>query len=485
MPSPMLWAAMLPHTSTPATPSLVATPGGNAPAADALAGAACWALQFTPRVVCMAATNTAGANAPPWPDALALELSASQRLFGGWRTLQQRLQTEGAAQQLQAPAWASTCLGAVALARYGQSMRARNAFASQLDALPLHALDAVAAHAPTLARLGCTTLGQVRALPRGGMVRRFDRALLTALDQAYGTVPEAYPWAALPQQFYARWELPYRVEHADALLHGAQRLLLQLCGWLAAQRAGITAFTLRWCHDAMRAKSAGDGGEITIRTAEPTRQLAHLARLLQEHLAHTRLEAPVGELALLADHPVPLTETSASLLAERVAHQEALGPVLERIAARVGSSHVVRPHVQCDHRPEWQVRWLPAAQALPRQPVEAPPWPQPSFLLDKPLRLAQDRQGQPLYQGRLALIAGPHRLEAGWWHRSPGFMAPADGDDADQAQADAEAQTPSQTQLLALRDYWVALSSQHVALWVYHTRLQSDTGAWFLHGMFA
>ena len=66
-------------------------------------------------------------------------------------------------------------------------------------------------------------------------------------------------------------------------------------------------------------------------------------------------------------------------------------------------------------------------------------------------------------------------------------MAPADGDDADQAQADAEAQTPSQsqTQLLALRDYWVALSSQHVALWVYHTRLQSDTGAWFLHGMFA
>jgi len=62
-----------------------------------------------------------------------------------------------------------------------------------------------------------------------------------------------------------------RVEHAPAMLFGARRLMLQMAGWLMARRSGVTAFTLRWCHDAMRAKSAGDGGELTVRTAQATR----------------------------------------------------------------------------------------------------------------------------------------------------------------------------------------------------------------------
>jgi protein ImuB len=31
-------------------------------------------------------------------------------------------------------------------------------------------------------------------LPRGGISRRFDKALLLALDQAYGLQPEAHAW---------------------------------------------------------------------------------------------------------------------------------------------------------------------------------------------------------------------------------------------------------------------------------------------------
>ena len=36
-----------------------------------------------------------------------------------------------------------------------------------------------------LVRLGCPNLGQVRALPRGGISRRIDAGLLAALDPAY------------------------------------------------------------------------------------------------------------------------------------------------------------------------------------------------------------------------------------------------------------------------------------------------------------
>ena len=102
-----------------------------------------------------------------------------------------------------------------------------------LDRLPLKVLAAVQLHEATLARLGCRTLGDVRRLPRGGLSRRFDKALLLALDRAYGLQPEAHSWIEVPATFEARLELLSRVEMAPALLFGARRLLL-ISGILAA-----------------------------------------------------------------------------------------------------------------------------------------------------------------------------------------------------------------------------------------------------------
>jgi protein ImuB len=56
-------------------------------------------------------------------------------------------------------------------------------------------------------RTGCRTWGQLRALPRGGVARRFGAALLQA-GQAYGERPEVCPWLALPEVFDMRLELP-------------------------------------------------------------------------------------------------------------------------------------------------------------------------------------------------------------------------------------------------------------------------------------
>ncbi|WP_049763833.1 DNA polymerase Y subunit UmuC family protein [Polaromonas naphthalenivorans] len=103
--------------------------------------------------------------------------------------------------------------------------------AQLLDPLPFAVLSAVNVHAATLARLGCRTLADVRRLPRSGIGRRFDAALLAALDQAYGLRPEVYDWVALPATFTARLELPGRVETSAGLLFGARRLLLQLGSW--------------------------------------------------------------------------------------------------------------------------------------------------------------------------------------------------------------------------------------------------------------
>lgn len=89
-----------------------------------------------------------------------------------------------------------------------------------------------------------------------------------------------------------------------------------------------------------------------------------------------------------------------------------------------------------------------------------PPW-----LLPQPLRL-EVKGEKPHYHGPLRLLAGPQRLETGWW------------DD-------------TQPQGAASRDYFIALSEEAGLLWVYRERLASSAHAgtppvrWFLQGVYA
>jgi protein ImuB len=440
----LLWAALL----------LPPSPDAALPSDEALRGVATWALQFTPRVALS-------------EDAVLIEVEASARLFGGKRALRDRVVHEGADLGVRSVAWAANSQAAHALARAGVENGFKRPLEELLDRLPLSVLSAVQAHEATLARLGCRTLGDVRRLPRGGLSRRFDKALLLALDRAYGLQPEAHTWVEPPQTFDARLELLSRVEMAPALLFGARRLLLQMCGWLAARHSGISAFTLSWAHDTMRSRQAGDGGELIIRTAEASRNLEHLCRLLAEHLAKVELQAPVGDLRLIATEIVALDPKSASLLPDPAQDGESLQLVLERIAARIGPDRVLRPVLTDDHRLEWMQMWQPLPRPsvhAVRKPTPELQMPQPTWMLPQPLKLAT-REHRPMYQGVLQLLTGPHRVEGGWWHRI------GQGEEATSAHVE--------------RDYWLALSEHAGVLWIFKQRLAGDETAWYLHGIFA
>jgi protein ImuB len=148
--------------------------------------------------------------------------------------------------------------------------------------------------------------------------------------------------------------------------------------------------------------------------------------------------------------------------------------VLERIAARLGPRRVLRPVTAEDHRPEWMCHWQPAPAQRPRRVARPLDHPQPTFILPQPLRLAL-RDSRPLYQGPLQLLAGPHRIEFGWWDR----VGERSGDTRDPGVPDAN------THRQVARDYWVALSEHAGVLWIYQTRLADERSAWFLHGIFA
>lgn len=437
----MLWAALLLPAPSPST----------TPSSDELHGLATWALQFTPKVAVM-------------EESVVLDVEASSRLFGGKRALRDRMLHESRQLGASALAWAPTSLGALALARAGKENGVTRPLAAVLDPLPMTVLSAVGPHLTTLTQLGCRTLGDIRALPRGGIGRRFSQALLTAMDQAYGLRPEAHRWVTLAEAFRSRLELMARVELAPALLFGARRLMMQLCAWLAARHCGTTAVALRWQHDFMRPRSASTGGEVVVRTAAATRDLEHLCRLLAEHLAQTRLEAPAAELELEALEVVPLEQPSGSLLPDVGQSAETLALVLERVAARLGGDRVLRPALVEDHRLEWMQLWRPAAQPPGRQRPRRTRIPQPTFVLPQPLKLAM-RGDRPMYQGPLHLLAGPHRVEGGWWDRA----------------ADEQGETTRGV----MRDYWVALSEHCGVLWIYQERRVDDRASWYLHGSFA
>lgn len=436
------WAALLPLPPSASTSPIDAHALGV------------WALQFTPRVALL-------------EEAAVAEVSSSARLFGGLDTLH-RLVDAGASELGARVAWAPTGTSALALVRHARETDDHNGFRapiqSILDCLPLEAIAAVRAHQPTLARVGCRTLGDVRRLPRGGLSRRFDKSLLAGLDQAYGLRPEAYEWLTLPEHFHARLELMSRVETAPALLFGSRRLLLQMSGWLIARRLGTVAFTLRWCHDVMRSKDAGTGGELTVRTGRPTQNVDHLARLLAEHLAKVEMLAPAGDIEMFATEVAPIVEESRSLIPETLRKSASTELALERIQARLGSECVRVPMPSDDHRLEWMQAWNSDLSRRSKSVTSSYELPLPSWVLKEPLRL-MERDHRPYYQGPLQLLLGPDRVEGGWWHRN--------------------GKGPDAKALNVQRDYWLALSAHAGVLWVFQQRLAGDATAWFLHGHYA
>jgi protein ImuB len=118
----------------------------------------------------------------------------------------------------------------------------------------------------------------------------------------------------------------------------------------------------------------------------------------------------------------------------------------------------------------------PVARAAERAAEPSAPYnvALPCWLLGEPQPL-HVLHNRPHYQGALRLLAGPHRVEAGWWDVT------------------ASASTGSAPGTM-VRDYFVAASPRAGLLWVFRSRLpQAPPGAgwaevagdgWFLHGIY-
>ncbi len=419
--------------------------------ADALRAVALALLRFSP---CVALDDEA---------TLIVDVGPSLRLFGGLpslcRQVRATLAALGYAARLSA---APTAGGAWLLARMSASARARIrrrvagqvSLVRSLDRLPCVLLPDARPYAGWFDGLGCRTLADLRGLPRAGLQRRCGPALLAALDRAYGDAVEPLAWMAVPPVFDVRLELQERVEYAEAVLFVARRLVVQLCGWLAARHLSLAAMTFDLEHE--RGRQAVPPTPLEFAFASPVRDEAHFMRLLGERLARVELPAAVIAVRLTATRVESVAPPADDLFPEPGGTRETRARLFELLVARLGADNVLRAAPVADHRPEAANRWLPL-DAQAGKPAGGPPAvpPRPAWLLDEPLPLLM-RGERPVFHTPLRMMSSVERIEAGWF----------DGQ-------------------LAARDYCVAQDEAGACYWVFKERAGSEAEPrWFLHGLF-
>ncbi len=409
---------------------------------EALERIAAWAGQFTP----MVSVESQG---------LVLEVEGSLKLFNGHAKLTAAIQRGVRELGFQAllgvaptPLAARLFARAEAQGRAIRSCLALEELRARVADLPLFLLDWPEKTLARLTDLGLVRLKDVLDLPAEGLARRFGPEIALSLERLMGRVADPRRPYAAPPHFRARLELPAEAEGVEALLFPLRRLFTELEGHARGRGAGVQHLALVLEHGRkVRTRLALD-------FASPERETDFMLAIARERLGRLKLSAPTVALEIRAEALLAYVPRSAAWLPGP--KEEAIGRqrLLERLAARLGRERVFGIALADDHRPEKGVRVLFGGKSNPIPfPSRREHRPRPVWLLHRPQRLVS-QDGMPTLQGPLDLVAGPERIEAGWW----------DGDEV-------------------RRDYYVAANPHGETFWVF--REHRDPQAWYLHGVFA
>jgi protein ImuB len=238
-----------------------------------------------------------------------------------------------------------------------------------------------------------------------------------------------------PQQFHSRIELPAEVNEVDALLFPLKRLLIEMDGFLRGLGAGVQSVRIELEQGSKQRES------FSVGLLAPEREHQRLLMLISVRLASLKLERSVWAVSVHAEQLQMLSGKQQSFLADSASHRVASQQLLERLQARLGKDKVQTLSLGNDHRPEyaWVLSNVSQRNAISNYPLR------PLWLLPQP---------RPIDDGDIALLAGPERIEAGWW----------DGKSVQ-------------------RDYYIARNGKGSVLWVYRQHLGALR--WYVHGFFA
>ena len=370
------------------------------------------------------------------PHAIVLEVSKRMGLFGPWPRLESMLRadfTDLGFRQRMAAAPTAHAAYVLTMVSDGQAVLSSGTLRNALQRVPIAKSRLPANAIAALPSMGIRTLGQVLALPRDGLRRRFGAELLASLDRLTGDLPSGLALYRPPDTFDLRIELLHEVENQSALIFPVRRMVDDLAAYLAGRDGGVQRFLLRLEH------RDGRCTDVPVGLLASERDGALLFEFARGRLEHVTLSEPVLALRLIARDLPAFVPAGRDLFDERPANALPIEQLRERLRARLGDGAVYRLGSTQDPRPERAQR-----EAMHDEvPIE--PHPRPTWLLRRPVPL---RGGEPI------ILAGPERVETGWW----------DGGEV-------------------CRDYYVIETSLGQEAWAFCAP-DEQTG-WMIHGWFA
>src|SRR5687768_7239559 len=439
-------------------PGLVAVPADPAGDAALVERLARWSARWSPLV------EVDGS------DGLRMDVTGVAHLFGGEAALVEDVQARFAKLGLSSRVAVAPTPGAAwALSRFGDgkaTLCGADA-AAKLAPLPIAALRLPPAAVRTLERLGFKIIGALAGVPRRALARRFREAdnPLDALDRALGRKPEpliATPCEPPPE---ASFGVAEPASDPAVLPSALARLADPLVRELGRRRLGARRIAF------LAFRVDGEVGEVEAETALPTRDPAHIVRLLAEKVQALDPGFGFDGFKLVARWCEPLDAAQDALLGEPPRELE-LARLIDRLVARLGAERVRRPVARESHLPEQASGWEPA---LKDRPSPSPSRSReggssPQRLLDTPEAIAviyATPEGVPRrFVWRrgvhdIARVEGPERIAPEWWR------------------------APSNARL---RDYYRVEDAAGRRFWIYREGLIGDgrggAPAWYLHGLF-
>jgi protein ImuB len=286
---------------------------------------------------------------------------------------------------------------------------------SFLAPLPLSAADPSPELASIFHAWGLRTLGDLIALPRDEIVRRFGAAGLAFWNRANGGAPRPLHPVTPPQTFAAAMELENEIETLEPLLFLLRRFLDRLTLELRASQhvAAELHLTLKLEDDTQHTRS--------FRLPEPTADVEILFRTLHTHLESLSTAASIIALELRLTPARPLVRQQG-LFETGLRDPHGFAETLARVSALVGSDRVGTPQLEDTHRPDAVKLIAPLAVVPPS--AAAPLHPPLGLSLRRfrppiPVRFGTDDQRSYIWsdtvRGEIAAKNGPYSKSGDWW----------------------------------------------------------------------
>lgn len=397
-------------------------------------------------------------------DGIVLNITGCAHLFGGEAALLTALHTQLREMEFRVRgAIADTVASAWALSRFStRAIITSEELPDALDPLPVRALRIPSELAIELGRVGLTTIGLMRRIPRDSLTARYGPGVLLRLDQAFGLVAEPITPCRAPMPYRAGRTFAEPIGTTAAVEHVLSNLLTTLCARLEKEHRGARRFELA-CH-----RVDGSVARLPVRTSKPERSITHLMRLFSEKMS--TLDAGFGiEIMMLSaaevDTAAPVQMTLPQC-GESVEENTSLNELLDRIGLRLGFEHVCRFRVRESLLPASSTELVSVTGAS----VPNAAWPEhrirPVRLIEPPAPIeiteiipgkwpVRIRVGRQLH--RIVRAEGPERLTPEWWldHPMP----------------------------WTARDYYRIEDEQGARFWIFRETRRAEPGErWYLHG---